>query len=50
MVSGEEVERDVDFDDRIQGRGFDEPQVGKVAPRLVLEVLDGTVWTQGSML
>lgn len=40
VVAREEVEDDLDLDDRVDGRGVDEAQVGKVPPRSVVKVLD----------
>jgi len=40
VISREKIERNFDFDDWITSGGFDQTQIGKIAPRLVRKVLD----------
>jgi hypothetical protein len=50
VVTGKEIERNLDFDDGVVTGRLDESQIGKVAPRLILEILDRAEKHEGPML
>ncbi len=42
VVAREEVEHDLDLNDRVGGGGFNQAKITEIPPRLILEVFNGT--------